>query len=449
MDKKNLKRFEEVQPNSSTREELLVIMYYLQNYAYDRQHASTQKEIIDFAEEKYGLVLRRDRVGSILIHLEQISKQKPDLLPFVLETIEFNKIKKYYVPQRQLSDDDVVKIVSAIIADKKLSKDETKRLMEVFVNANVTKAKRGELLKRINLRSGKIKKVADEYYDFIEDFIGYSERGARLVFRLEDPYAAEYSRNIGPNLTKSFASNSYGYAAMTYYIGGEIKLVVYVDQFKLAFVTSPQNLQIVEVQESRRPVDDINYEIETTSKDKSVKAWVDAHYKGVDGRLVHFKLKVYHSTKGEKEDKTFKEFKEKYKDYWSKPLEYTLEEREINYERRDKEGNPYNETLVVYDAVFELDANIPSFENWYMGLKNFDQVIILDPAEANDYYLGQAVRRYANRLTKYGVRYNYTLTREYKPEYLELKKEREARLEERRAKRQEALAKARAENVSK
>ena len=51
-------------------------------------------------------------------------------------------IKKYYVPQKLMSDDDVAKICSIIIGDKKLSAAETKRLLDAFTTVNTTKSQK-------------------------------------------------------------------------------------------------------------------------------------------------------------------------------------------------------------------------------------------------------------------------------------------------------------------
>ena len=437
MEKDKLKRFDEVQPNSGTREELLVIMQYLQNYAYDKEHATTQTEIMDYAKEKYGLIMRRDRVGSILIHLEQISKQNPDLLPFVLKSVELKTIKKYYVPQKLMSDDDVAKICSIIIGDKKLSAVETKRLLEAFTTVNTTKNQKKELFNKITVRSGKRKKVSDSSYEAYEQFNRLCERKEIVQFRLKDPYLAEYSKKVDKKVLDSFKGITDGYPAFTYEIGGYTKYVIYVKKYKLGIITSIENLEFIPGPES--PYDKVDkkvtYELDVRGEDKSIEKWVDAHYKGIDGIVHHFKLKTYVSEKGHKESKSFIEFKEKYKEYWSKPLKYDLVEREVEVPHYDG----HIEKVVVYDAVFELYANISSFENWYLRLGNFDQVIILEPKLLNDFYLSEKVERYARRITKYGKKYNYTVTREYKPEYLEQREEIRKRIQERRKNRGEVL----------
>ena len=60
------------QPNSEAREEFLIVLEYLLTEAYDEKHATTQSKIIDFALKKYNVIIRRDRVNQILIHLYQL-----------------------------------------------------------------------------------------------------------------------------------------------------------------------------------------------------------------------------------------------------------------------------------------------------------------------------------------------------------------------------------------
>ena len=44
-------------------------------------------------------------------------------------------------------------------------------------------------------------------------------------------------------------------------------------------------------------------------------------------------------------------------------------------------------------------------------------MVIVSPAQFNDLLLGTLVKKLANRITKYGARYNYELTKTPKPEY--------------------------------
>ena len=417
MKKAEQNRFDEVQPNSGTREELLVIMHYLQNYAYDEKHATTQTEIMDYAKEKYGLRIRRDRVGSILIHLEQISKQKPDLLPFVLKAKELKKTKKYYVPQKQMNDDDIAKICSIIIGDKKLSVAETNRLLEAFTSVNTTKSQRKELFEKVNVRSGKRRKVSDLSYETYEQFNRLCEHKSKMSFRLKDPYIAEYSKRLDRKTLETFKGFTDGYPAFTYEINEYTKYVIYVKKYKLGIITSIENLEIISDPNAvlDNVVEKVDYELDVEGKDKDIKKWVDAHYKGEDGIKRHFKLKTWHHVEGGKESRSFKEFKDEYNKYWPDPLKYTLVERPVEVKKYDNEV----ETIIAYDAVFELESNMSSFEHWYLDLGNFDKVIILEPNLLNDIYLSEKVSRYANRINKYGRKYNYTITRDYKPEFQE------------------------------
>ncbi|MBE6133938.1 MAG: hypothetical protein E7178_04660 [Erysipelotrichaceae bacterium] len=433
MEEKNERRFRRRQPNSDTREELLVIMNYLQNYAYDIDHATTQTEIVRFAEKHYGLNIRRDRVGSILIHLEQISKQKPDLLPFTIDSISLNKIKRYYIPQKLMSADDIAKICSIIISDKKLSSAETKRLMDTLISTNTTKGQRKTIMDKINVREGKRKKLSDESYNTYELFNRLCESKRRMIFRLRDPSLAEYSKILDIETLNSLKDYTYAYPAFTYEIKEYTKYVIYIRRYQLGIITSIENLDIVDTNVPHSSMDDsVNYELDIEGEDKSLKTWVDNHYKGQDGILRTYKLKVLKNFKGEEDRKEFIDFVNEYNEYWPKPFEYTLLERNTKHVFSLDE----TEDIVVYDAVFEIEANRSSFEHWYLDKGNFDKAVILEPAMLNDIYLSEKVGRYATRINKYGKRYKFTVNRDYKPEYLERRNLARKRMLERRKQRE-------------
>ena len=312
------------------------------------------------------------------------------------------------------------KYKDAINYDKRLTESETIRLFDEFVSVTTPKAKKDVVIKRVDIRKGRVKKVVEPYYNYQEEFIRDCEQRNRITFRLEDPHRAEYSKgDLDSEIIDSFENNTYGFAVTTYTISEKTIYVVYVDKYKLAVATDAENLVIVANEKAFGSNDDLKFELDVRDKDKSINAWLDRHYKGTDGYLKHFKLKITMGKKGSKMMPQFKDFKRRFKNYWVRNLNETIEERTVTHELKDKKGQSYVESFVICDAVFELDANISSFENWYLDLKEFDDVVILEPAFLNELYLLEKINRYAERINKYGGRLNITINKEYKPEYLE------------------------------
>ena len=69
----------EIQPNSDKRNEFLIVLDYLLHFTSDENHATSQKKIIDYAKNEYGIDIRRDRIPQILLPLYQLTEKYPDV----------------------------------------------------------------------------------------------------------------------------------------------------------------------------------------------------------------------------------------------------------------------------------------------------------------------------------------------------------------------------------
>ena len=427
MDKKYSSRFNETQPNSTPREELLIVIEYLNNYAYDEKHASSQADILRYAKEKYNVEIRRDRIGQILIHLEQLAKKSPQLLPFTLKTVELNAIKKYYVPQRVLPEDDIVNILGAIKSSPTLSPRQAKRLYDKFLNSAINKSFHEEVNSKVQIKGYKEKFVRDDLLEAKEKFEDYALKQTRIVFKLSHlPKPIEFTSSIPyKEMKKLLEPDNYGFVAKVYTIGNATYAVIYWDKYRVAFITEFENIEITDEYDlSQWHSEKIKYTLDNCTY-PTINDWLDAHFKGQDGFIRKYKLKVTTNDKA-----FFNRFKREFETYWDKPLTYKIVERVIPFHFRDVNGNDSVIDQIAYDAVFEIEANTSSFENWYINNGNFDEVVILEPAHLNDHLLSEKIIRYAKRLTKYGTQYNYHVEREMKPEYKEYRDKMMKRREE-------------------
>ena len=422
------------QPNSSARMEMLITIDYLLNETYDEKHAAKQVDIVEYAKNNYGMIIRRDRIAQILIHLEELAVHSPNLLPFELGVVNLPVIKKYFIKRRMFKDNEVVKIISAIKSDSKLSSEETDKLCNKFLDATVNKERYKAILQKASKRGGKVNKITGKKYIIQEGFIDAIENNAIIKFRLKRFYdgVGVSSPNIKiRNLVRKYVvEDAYAYAYQTYTIKNALYLVLYVPNERFAIITKYDNVVFLDVKRSFK--DDIEYIIDNYD---SIDEWVDNHFSGKDGYLRIFKLKTTIGIKGETVTKDFLSFKELYQDYWKKDFEYEEVEREIISNRIDEDGNAYEKKIIVLDAVFTIESNYSSFANWYSnGI--FDKAVILEPSYLNDRFLREKIKRYAKRLTKYGERYNYEIVETLKPEYEQRMKELEAHSAERRKRRQ-------------
>ena len=414
MEEENLKRFKEEQPNSAPRMEMLIVMEYLKEYAYDKDHATTQAEIIKFGEEKYNTKIRRDRVGQILIHLEQISNDTPELLPFTVKSIDYNKIKKYYVPQRMFKESDIVDIVSSLDSNDYLNKDKANLLANRFLNVAANKASHNRIISKIQRRGHKTIKVDDESLNKRQLFLNAADNQIRIVFQIKNLMRASFSNSLPTDVRREAKINPnytfWGFAVKTIQPNEtEPKPVIYLDQYQIAMVTAFDNIEITDVESLSRWNKDIAYPL--VGRYDDIDVWLKDHYKGQDGITREIKLKVTTN-----DEEKFKKFKVSFKKHWKKDLEYEIVDREVPYLTRDKDGKIIEKVLVAHDAVFTISANREAFEHWYLDEGNFDMAVILSPKRLNNFYLSEKIRRYARRINKYGQGIIYRIERQVKEE---------------------------------
>lgn len=408
-------RFDEVQPNSVPREELLIVLEYLQKFAYDKDHKTSQAEIVKYAEERYGKTIRRDRIGQILIHLEQISKKGDLSLPFELKTVELNKTKKYYVGERTISDDSIIKIVAALKKDKSLSKAQTDLIISQILDNLVSKGKQADITGKAVKRSGGAKKINPKLYDVAEEFLKAVDNLDTLIFKVNDPSEIEISCKETPEIKKLIASmkteETFGFAHSLFDLPGTTIAVIYLNDIKQVITTPLYNLQICRTSTRWSKSNKITFELNNPQY-KRIDEWLNQHYSGKDGQTYDFLLKI--TVNSRKKGFHFTEFVNKYKEYWHEVPQFEYKDRMVDI----KNGDGTTKQAVAVDAFFRLTANLSSFYKWYDSMGNFDEVVIIEPAFLNDVILRDKIYRYARRLTKYGTHHNYTVTSEMKPEYL-------------------------------
>ena len=118
------------------RRELLFIIEYLLKYT-DENHTATIDAICEYAAQKYGLKydknngtgneIRRTRISDCLNYLYNGSVD----LPFVLERTDGGK---YYIERGFLSEDEIIKICSALKNDKYTTEEDGAALTRVILD---------------------------------------------------------------------------------------------------------------------------------------------------------------------------------------------------------------------------------------------------------------------------------------------------------------------------
>ena len=420
----------EVQPNSDKRNEFLIVLDYLLHFTSDENHTTSQKKIMDYALQEYGVEIRRDRIPQILLHLYQLTEKYPHKFPFKLKCVmpksasadEDGARRKYYISERAFTEKEILKIVSAIQSDSTITADATKALVDKFLKENIQPDKVNALQTKLAKKQRKKPKFTATGMSFLELLEELATKNERVWFKLKNPRDIDFdARNMA--MVKEIRSGEefYGHVYSVREINNKFIVIVYLPKYKRAFITPITNILITNHMDLSDIGNPCDFALDST-RFASIDEWVDKHYKGQDGLIHTFVFKFTLEPNTQKEIDYITSSFEK---HWKKKLEYETKDREVQVDRYNPETKQVTtETIVVKDAFVTIETNSDSFEHWYSDYKILTSVVIVSPAQLNDLWLAPLVKRLARRITKYGARYDYELTRTLKPEYSEWLKQR-------------------------
>lgn len=131
--------------NKIARLELLIILDYLFKKT-DENHLSRQSDIEQFAQEEYGVEIRRQRITDCLESLKEFCDEYSNNLSFALEDVSTGCRLKYYISKRPLNVDEISSIIKAIQNDKHIPSEETNSLINKFLISTTSESIKDELL---------------------------------------------------------------------------------------------------------------------------------------------------------------------------------------------------------------------------------------------------------------------------------------------------------------
>ena len=413
----------EIQPNSDKRNEFLIVLDYLLHFTSDEKHTTSQKKIVDYALQEYGVHIRRDRIPQILLHLSQLTEKYPDKFPFKLSYVmprsasddDDGARRKYYISERAFSEKEILKIVSAIESDSTITSAATKTLVDKFLSETVQESKIASIQSKLAKKQRKKAKFSARGMNFLELLEDLANKNERVWFSLKNKRDVDFDMKT-PSLLREVRSENefYGHIYSVREINNKFIVIVYLPKYKHAFITPITNILInnhMDLSDIGNPCD---FALDN-SRFASIDEWVDKHYKGQDGLIHTF---VFKFTMDPAPAEEVEYITSSYEKHWKKEMKYEIKEREVKLERYDhvtKQTVP--ETVIVKDAYVTIETNKDSFAHWYFDYKIFTNVVIVAPSSLNDVWLGPIVNRLAKRITKYGARYDYELNRTPKPEY--------------------------------
>ena len=414
----------EMQPNSDKRNELFIVLDYLLHHTSDEKHATSQTSIVKYAKAEYGVEMRRDRIPQILLHLSQLTEKYPDKFPFKLKTVmpksatgaEDGARRKYYISERAFSDKEILKIVSAIQSDKTISNEKTNELVDKFLRETASEKKTQELKKKLAKKQRKSSKFTERGMDYLERVEEMAASNETIWFTIRDFQDVDFDcpRFVAHRVMKDEAEHR-GYIYSIKEVNNKFVLIIYLSDYKHVMITPTTNIVIVR----HMDLTDINQVVDyplDNRKYASIDEWVEKHYKGQDGLLITFKFKF---TLEDLRAKDFEYIDSSFRKHWKQAMNYETVEREAEIVRMNDNGGEVVGTRLVHDGYVTIRTTRESFEHWYKDYKILSKVVIVAPASFNDIILAPLMNRFARRISKYGFRYDYKVSRTVKPEYQE------------------------------
>lgn len=406
MGSKTTKENLNTQPNSIPRMEMLIVLEYLKECAYDENHATTQQEIIKYAKDNYDIGIRRDRIGQILIHLEEISLSTPKLLPFKVASKQINKIKKYYVASRNFTESELVDILLSIKTDDYLSIDEKNKLSRKILEIESNKDLKPDLIKR-TLKYGSSKIQNDKKtINTKKLFLKACNEGYSISFSLKEINRITEFRSLNKNEAQKFLIDK-----SKEHIGIPIKLhtalnqmfcIVYIPELKSTMITNLSNLEIYNLYDLKL-FHQGPFEYEIFGKKEKNDEWVINTFKRTLGSSRDFKLLMEF-----KYDWELSKFKNDFEDFWGKELVYKVMENQTSIIGDEGCYTNLPNRKIIY---FEITCDPTVFIYWHNELGYFDRVTVLEPKIFNDWAFYPRIVRYAKKLNKYGKKFKVEIIR--------------------------------------
>lgn len=416
----------------ATRQELFITLKYLLDNCYDEEHTSKTVDLMNYAKEHYRVLLDRRRVNGILEFLTELPQTFPDILPFTIKKVD--KKPRYYIEKAYFNKHNAKKISQAIFKDNSLSAEDSKKLVNIFLDKVCNPNEKEKLLNDFNKKerlATRPNQSTAERFAKMDEFI---ERQASFFFRPKAKIMREACskssvlstlNKLVYNADKNINRDMQFIEAMGYTFTKDTDVCLYIPDLEGAVIIDINNILIKPFSTPSYGRRGESFELRN-SVYTSIDQMIDLYYEGGTGFQydIHFKYVV--GIRGREDKKLIEKIKADYKDWFNRDLEYTLEERDNVY------TSPFDgqEKRVTYvDLHGRVRCNLSSFMTWYWKYGLFEHMVIVEPKVLNNKILEPYISRFTRRLEKYGE------TPEEKEERLRAMRERMKELEARHAQR--------------
>ena len=286
-------KYTERQPSSDAREEFLVVMEYLFEYAYDDKHLSRNKDIIKFAHDKYGMFFRKERVCGILIHLEQMYRDNPNRFPFKLNVKRYKNSSKYYVSNKIFTDSETLDIITALRNDKSLSQTKITKLEEKILERVAGRDKQAVFKNKLNKTASRTSHISSNNDITLAKLKIASQSKMHISFELEPWYELEISNNWSEVSKEIIGENTLsGYVHSIIYFNKGPWVVIYLAYYKSAIVAPIESINLIgDPDDSGKNID---FSLNNT-KYSYVDNWISDLYRGKTSNQINYLLAINNS----------------------------------------------------------------------------------------------------------------------------------------------------------
>lgn len=181
-----------------SRNELLIVLDYLHKYT-DQNHYATQAGVIKYAMKKFGINIRRDRVGDILKYLYETNQKYPDDFPFTIEEKTLNQQSRFYLGKRYLSSLQLQSICQSIVNDKYTSNEISHFLIDRLIKQNASDHQAPLIKAALNQQKLNIAKIDKETNLTIKRLEKAILDKSLVELSIKDQWSLIYDKNIRVN----------------------------------------------------------------------------------------------------------------------------------------------------------------------------------------------------------------------------------------------------------
>ena len=365
----------ERQPLSEARNELFIVLEYLKEYAYDEKHAAKQTDIVEYAQEHYGMTIRRERISQILIHLAQLTQEEKDFFPMKVGVKPIHKINRYYLKEGMLNDQEILDLVSSIRSDRGKTNSEAQWLEERCFSALCGKKKAAAMKEELD-KTKRLSRHIDERLGKLKKYLQSAiKKKTMLQVFIVSPLTAHFSakrKEILDTMEEEGKLRCYVYQLLNR--DKTEAAILYFPRFRAAASVSLSDIEILDWTDVGDWGGKVKFRLEGC-KEGTIDEWVKNLYTGQTGYVTDIIIRFRQSNRG-------KRIRDSLKRYYSNAVTFIEGADGLTLSYEGEGGTTMNILAPKGYTYAKIRTNLNSFMNWFLDDRNIMHVQPLAPMEA-------------------------------------------------------------------